>query len=581
MNLEIIAEVANSHQGKMELVKKIIKEFYYQGARSIKFQIYFADDFLTEDHERFSHFKKQSFSKKEWIKIINLARKVGYKNIYADVLGQRAFMVAKKNKVDGYKIHSTDLTNDLLLSKLSKEKKKIFLSVGGAKITEIYHATKFFKNKINKPILMHGFQSYPTKIEDTNLNNLKKLKDYFGNSCKYGFQDHISGSSKFNLYLSLVSIGYGIQYLEKHIILSRKKKGIDYYSSLEPKEFKNFNKIINKSLEGIEINKSGFSISEDKYRKTTKKFWILKKKLKKNSKIILQNLEFKRINNQFKEPLLLKEILGKKINQDLPKKTIICNNHFRHKICATIVARYDSHRLPGKAAIKIANMPLIEFLFYRIKKSKLINKVIFCTTKNKSDDLLVDIAKKNKISVFRGNEKNVLGRMLDATKNLSFDTIIRVTGDDILIDINYMDKAIKFHMENNLDYTDHKKLPSGTETEVFNRKILDFINKNAVNNSGTEYLTFYIKNNEQYFRTGSAPVESKHKKKIRLTIDNKKDLKFVKPFLEKMKKKGKIENFNIDDIFNFYGMKKNKQKNIEKKIIINTELKKNSYKNLI
>ena len=105
--------------------------------------------------------------------------------------------------------------------------------------------------------------------------------------------------------------------------------------------------------------------------------------------------------------------------------------------------------------------------------------------------------------------------------------------------------------------------------------------KNAVNNSGTEYLTFYIKNNEQYFRTGSAPVESKHKKKIRLTIDNKKDLKFVKPFLEKMKKKGKIENFNIDDIFNFYGMKKNKQKNIEKKIIINTELKKNSYKNLI
>ena len=126
MNLEIIAEVANSHQGKIELVNRIIKEFYHQGARSIKFQIYFAEDFLTEDHERFLHFKKQSFSQKQWIKIINLARKVGYKNIYADVLGQRAFMVAKKNKVDGYKIHSTDLTNDLLLRKLSKEKKKNF-----------------------------------------------------------------------------------------------------------------------------------------------------------------------------------------------------------------------------------------------------------------------------------------------------------------------------------------------------------------------------------------------------------------------------------------------------------------------
>ena len=64
MSLEIIAEVANAHQGKTTLAKKIIKEFYKHGARSIKFQIYFAEDFLTKDHERFIHFKKQSFSEK-------------------------------------------------------------------------------------------------------------------------------------------------------------------------------------------------------------------------------------------------------------------------------------------------------------------------------------------------------------------------------------------------------------------------------------------------------------------------------------------------------------------------------------
>ena len=65
--------------------------------------------------------------------------------------------------------------------------------------------------KKNKPILMHGFQSYPTKIEDTNLDNIKSLKKYFGNNCHYGFQDHISGNSRYNLYLSLVSLGQGIQ----------------------------------------------------------------------------------------------------------------------------------------------------------------------------------------------------------------------------------------------------------------------------------------------------------------------------------------------------------------------------------
>ena len=38
----------------------------------------------------------------------------------------------------------------------------------------------------------------------------------------------------------------------------------------------------------------------------------------------------------------------------------------------------------------------------------------------------------------------------------------------ILIDPSYMNKAIEYLFDNNLDYVDHKMLPSGTETEVFN-----------------------------------------------------------------------------------------------------------------
>ena len=580
MNVEIVAEVANSHQGKLKIAEKIAKAFYLKGARSIKFQIYFADDFLTIDHDRFTHFKKQSFSENQWKKLIKLTKKIGYKNIYADVLGLKAFKVAKRLNISGYKIHSTDLTNDFLLEKIAKEDKKIFLSAGGAKITEIFHAIKFFKNKKNKPILMHGFQSYPTKIEDTNLNNIDKLKKYFGSNCHYGFQDHISGNNRYNLYLSLVSLGYGIQYIEKHITLSRKNKGIDYYSSLEPLEFKNFCKIIKKSITGTSLGKSGFSSAEDEYRKKTKKFWILKKSLKKNSKIKLSDLDFKRINNTNKEPLFLKEIIRKKINQNLSKNTIISNNHFDCKVFAMIVARYKSKRLPGKAMFKIANRPILEHLFLRIKQSNILDKIIFCTTKDKSDDVLARLAKKNKIPVFRGEEKNVLGRMLKSTKKTNPDVMIRITGDDVLIDIDYMEKAIDYHLSNNLDYTDHKKLPSGTETEVFNRKILNFINENAEDNSGTEYLTYYIKDNEQYFRTGSAAVEKKHQKNIRLTIDNLKDYKFVKPFLKKMQIKNKLLTYNIDDIISFYKRKTNSQKINKKNIEINTKLKNYSYSKL-
>ena len=53
---------------------------------------------------------------------------------------------------------------------------------------------------------MHGFQSYPTKIQDVNLNYINFLKTNFGNRCEYGYQDHLSGTSKFALYMSLISL---------------------------------------------------------------------------------------------------------------------------------------------------------------------------------------------------------------------------------------------------------------------------------------------------------------------------------------------------------------------------------------
>ena len=63
---------------------------------------------------------------------------------------------------------------------------------------------------------------------------------------EYGFQDHISGEDKHNLYVCLIALGFGVNYVEKHITFNRKKRGIDYYSSLEPKELKKFIKILKK-----------------------------------------------------------------------------------------------------------------------------------------------------------------------------------------------------------------------------------------------------------------------------------------------------------------------------------------------
>ncbi len=573
---EIIAEIANAHQGNPITAIKLAKSAKISGADAVKFQIYFADDFISKNHSRFNHFKKQSFSKNQWKKIIKKTKKLGIK-IYCDILGEEAFKLAKMLKVDGYKIHSSDISNKKLLNKVSAENKKIFLSCGGVKLTEIYYALKILLKSKKKVILLHGFQSYPTKIEDTDLDRLNKLKLEFGDKVEYGFQDHISGGDNYNLYVCLIALGFGAKYIEKHITFNRKKKGIDYYSSLEPKELSRFIKILKNSQQSISNSKNDFSIKEYNYRKTTKKMLILKRRKKKGQYLSEEDVEYKRAETSCHEPLDIDYLKNKKLITNLDKNTILKKKYFHNKTIIVVVARSKSKRLPGKALRKITDKTMIEHLLLRLKKNSEKVKVLLCTTNEKSDNRLTKIAKDCSVDVYRGPVKNVLERVTNGLKKYNHNIVVRVTGDDILIDLDYMNLAVNYLLENNLDYVDHKELPSGTETEIFDRKILELIYKTGNDLEGTEYLTNYIKNNKLYFKTGSAPVLNKHKSNLRLTIDTLNDFNFVKKFLIKMSKIGKNYNYNLNDIFNFY---KNSFNKVSQKKKFNNTLKYSTKLNL-
>ena len=111
------------------------------------------------------------------------------------------------------------------------------------------------------------------------------------------------------------------------------------------------------------------------------------------------------------------------------------------------------------------------------------------------------------IKVFRGAEENVLKRMMSAIAEYpDFTTIIRVTGDDILIEPDYLKKTLDHHFEMSADYTDAKNLPSGTEVEVFESSVLKFLIRYSKDSSGTEYLTNYITDNSHLFDCSSLPV---------------------------------------------------------------------------
>lgn len=555
--IKVIAEIANAHQGKPEIALDLAQKSVEAGAEAIKFQIYFADEFLTTTHSRYEHFKKQSFSKETWNNLLQETKKLDLE-IYADIFGLEAFEVAKNNDIDGYKIHSSDLNNTKLLEKLALQDKKVFLATGGSTILEIRYALdKLLKyNKVSEIILLHGFQAYPTKVEDSVLSRLEKLQELFCNDIvKIGYSDHVSGDDKFATILPLMTIPYRVSYIEKHVTLDRSAKGVDYYSSYEPNELKEFIKDLRLAESAIGKNPLKFSESEKQYRNSVKKSWTTTRDINKNEIIKPDDIIMKRTPNFFAPPIY-EEIIDNVLINNLKKEESIKKSNLKNKILAIIVARSDSSRLPGKATLKINGKPTLAHLFERVKIAKkkcFIDTIAFCTTTLSSDDKLVEIAKDYPVKIYRGSVEDVLSRMMLAVDdNQDHNIVLRITGDDILIDPQYLYKTVQHHLEKNAHYTDAKWLPSGTEIEVFDSYILKLIYELSQDSSGSEYLTNYIMENKDQFETTTLPIIEKHNKKYRLTLDTKEDFEVIKKLLEYMKKIGKEFDYTMDDIFDFF-----------------------------
>ena|GEM_PF-150340 len=560
--VQVIAEIANAHQGKVENAIELAKSAIEAGCIALKFQIYFAHELLTRQHPRYEHFQNQSFSPTEWEEIFKQLRQPGLR-IYADVFGEDALKLGVQQNLDGFKVHSSDLANTNLLKELARLKKPVFLATGGSTLVEIQFALKTLLSNpdLEEVVLMHGFQAYPTQLQDVRLDRLKVLQDCFSGDgrVKLGYMDHLSPDQRSSNFTSLLAIPLGAKYLERHITLDRSAKGVDYYSSLEPAEFKTFLKDVKQCCQALgfqsESRPEDFSDAELQYRKTVKKSWIANRDLKAGEKLQSQDFTLKRTLD-FINPMPIEELEGRELLLDLKKEETLSNQHLEHKVLAIVVARSNSSRLKNKAILEINQKPALSHLFQRLLLAQelgSINTIAFCTTQENEDDQLVEIAQNYPVKIYRGSTENVLSRMMLAVdSHQDHGVVLRVTGDDLLIDPEYLEKTVKWHLGKNAQYTDAKALPSGTEVEVFNSQTLRLIHTLANDSSGSEYLTNYITENSHQFECTSLEVEPQHHSNLRLTLDTAQDYEVIRTFLEAMKEAGKELNYNLQDIVSWF-----------------------------
>ena len=211
----------------------------------------------------------------------------------------------------------------------------------------------------------------------------------------------------------------------------------------------------------------------------------------------------------------------------------------RLRIDCIIQARMGSERLPGKVLLDLPNgKKVIEFLIEQLETSNLQQKIIAIPDDN-TDDILFNFLNNLKISCYRGSKFDVLDRYYNCAKKFSFKHIMRITGDNPLIDPKIVNDAIEKYSNSKCDYVTNsidRTFPNGTEVEIFSFDALEVAWKNAKKKSEREHVTPYFYNNPNKFKIYHFK-QNEDQSKFRYTIDRKEDLSLVVEILSKIKKR--------------------------------------------
>jgi spore coat polysaccharide biosynthesis protein SpsF len=206
------------------------------------------------------------------------------------------------------------------------------------------------------------------------------------------------------------------------------------------------------------------------------------------------------------------------------------------KVVTIIQARMGSTRLPGKVLKDLGGEAVLARVVNRVRRTKFAGEVVIATTNNSADDLIVAECRQINVSVFRGDEDDVLDRYYQCAQWAAADAVVRITSDCPLIDPDITDKTVRSFLDRRPDYASNtleRKYPRGLDTEVMTMEALATAWQDARESYQRAHVTPYIYENPERFRL--LPVcgfrDYSH---YRWTLDTSEDLALIRTLYERM-----------------------------------------------
>ncbi|MBD5492123.1 MAG: hypothetical protein HDR16_08430 [Lachnospiraceae bacterium] len=310
----IYAETAFSHEGDIAYLYQLAERAKKAGSNAIKFQLMLnpEESYVPEviaQSECFNWY----FEKEQWIKLlkyIKFEKKLDVVLLPVDMCAME-FCMTHQELYDMIEVHSINFNHYMMLRQMDKLDKVIILGIGGRTLADIEYALQKLPRAYSEKriLLMHGFQSFPTKKENAKLGRIAKYRALFG--LEVGYADHTSYKED---DIPLFQFAYlnGSRFFEKHIVLEEGKERTDYQAAKEAGHLLEIKRAL-KTVADIQGNDSVWELAsaETEYRKREKKVVAIKD-IVPNEILTEKNLGYK-VTNQMSayEQKDLEKLLGK------------------------------------------------------------------------------------------------------------------------------------------------------------------------------------------------------------------------------------------------------------------------------
>jgi spore coat polysaccharide biosynthesis protein SpsF len=226
----------------------------------------------------------------------------------------------------------------------------------------------------------------------------------------------------------------------------------------------------------------------------------------------------------------------------------------KNKVVACIVARTVSTRLPLKVLRDLLpGVTMLDYLIQRLKRIDRIDEIYICTSHNKVDDILEDVSNRNNVKIYRGSEDQVIERLLGVGKIEKPKYLVRITGDNPLTTVEYLESQVDVMEAHNLDYTRLSGVPIGATAEVIEYEALKKCNS-IMDPDISEYMMLYLFEPDN-FKCGIITPFMEDYSKYSITVDTHEDFHSVKNLINSIGKENEL--LKLEKIVDFFTTQRN------------------------